>query len=154
MKTKTSLVSLVVWLAAGTLCLAANPQMGTWKLNEKKSKIAPGAQKNLTVTYQSMLFQTKVTADSIDGKGNPVHSEWMGMFDGKDHAVKGSPNEDMRSYRKIDERTMEFTSKKGDKVMVQGRIVVAADGKSRTVTTDGTMPDGKKFHNVAVYDKQ
>src|SRR5437870_8761290 len=154
MKTKTSLVSLVVWLAAGTLCFAANPQMRTWKLNEKKSKITPGTQKNMTVTYQSMLVQTKVTGDSVDGKGNPIHSEWMGAFDGKDHAVKGNPNEDMRAYRKIDDRTLEFTSKKGGKAVVQGRVIVAADGKSRTVTTDGMMENGKKFHNVAVYDKQ
>ena len=32
--------------------------------------------------------------------------------------------------------------------------VVAADGKSRTVTTDGTNAQGQKVHHVAVYDKQ
>jgi hypothetical protein len=154
MKTKMSLVSLVVWLAAGTLCLAANPQMGTWKLNEKKSKITPSSGKNTTVVYQSMLFQTKVTVDGIDGKGNPIHSEWMGTFDGKDHAVKGNPNEETRAYKKIDDHTMDFTSKKGGKVVTEGRVVVAADGRSRTVTSTGTMEKGKKFHNVAIYDKQ
>ncbi|HEY6111911.1 MAG TPA: hypothetical protein VIV62_05305 [Chthoniobacterales bacterium] len=154
MKTKTSFVFMVAWLAAGTLCLAANPQMGTWKLNEKKSKITPGTQKNTTVTYQSMLFQTKVTGDGVDGKGNPIHSEWMGAFDGKDHPVKGNGVEQTRSYRKIDDRTLEFVSKRAGNALVQGRIVVAADGKSRTVKTDGTMENGKKFHNVAVYDKQ
>jgi hypothetical protein len=35
-----------------------------------------------------------------------------------------------------------------------GRIVVSADGKSRTVTASGTDRDGKPFKNVAVYDKQ
>jgi hypothetical protein len=38
--------------------------------------------------------------------------------------------------------------------MVTGRVVVSADGKSRTVTTSGTTPKGKKFKNTAVYDKQ
>jgi hypothetical protein len=32
--------------------------------------------------------------------------------------------------------------------------VVSADGKSRTVTTNGTDAKGKKFANTAVYDKQ
>ncbi|HYY14244.1 MAG TPA: hypothetical protein VE758_07425 [Chthoniobacterales bacterium] len=59
MKTKTTLVSLTVSLLAGAVCLAANPQMGTWKLNEKKSKLGNGKAKNSTVVYQSMMFQTK-----------------------------------------------------------------------------------------------
>jgi hypothetical protein len=32
--------------------------------------------------------------------------------------------------------------------------VVAADGKSRTVTANGTDAQGKKYKNTAVYDKQ
>jgi hypothetical protein len=48
---------------------------------------------------------------------------------------------------------MEFWVKKGGKVMASGKIVVAPDGKSRTVTTSGIGPNGKKFHNTAVFDK-
>jgi hypothetical protein len=32
--------------------------------------------------------------------------------------------------------------------------VVSKDGKTRTVTFNGTNPDGKKVHNVVVYDKE
>jgi hypothetical protein len=35
-----------------------------------------------------------------------------------------------------------------------GRIVVSADGKSRTVTTSTTDASGKKVNSSAVYDKQ
>jgi hypothetical protein len=35
-----------------------------------------------------------------------------------------------------------------------GRIIVSADGKTRTLTSSGTDPQGKKFKNIAVYDKQ
>jgi len=59
----------------------------------------------------------------------------------------------MRSYRKIDDRTMEFTVKKGGKVTITGRVVVAPDGKSRHRARDRTDSKGKKFHNVAVFDK-
>jgi hypothetical protein len=154
MKIKSSLVFLIVWLAAGTLCFAANAQMGTWKLNEKKSKLGNGMAKNSTVIYQSMLFQTKVTIDGTDAHGKPMHNEWMGKFDGKDYAVKGDASSDMRSYRKIDDHTMEFMVKKGGKEVAAGRIVVAPDGKSRTVTANGTDEKGKKFKTTAVYDKQ
>jgi len=152
MKSKTLLVTLALCFGTGTACFAANAQMGTWKLNVKKSKLGRMAR-NSTVTYQSMLFQTKVTVDGTDEKGKPAHSEWTGRFDGKDYAVTGDPTSDMRSYRKIDDRTMEFAAKKGGKVTITGRIVVAPDGKTRTVTATGIGPKGKKFHNTAVYDK-
>lgn len=90
----------------------------------------------------------------MDGKGKAVHSEWKGPFDGKDHPVTGDPAESTRAYTKIDERTLEFTAKKDGKVIVSGKVVVAADGKSRTVTSGGTTADGKKWENTAVYLKQ
>ena len=73
MKTKTALLTLAFSLFAAGLCFAANPQMGTWKLNEKKSKLGNGMAKNSTVVYQSMIFQTKVTIDGTDPEGKPMH---------------------------------------------------------------------------------
>lgn len=150
---KTLVVTLALCFAAGTVCLAS-PQMGTWKLNEAKSKFAPGSAKNKTVVYQSALFKVKVIVDGTDAKGKPAHNEWTGNFDGKDYPVTGDPTSDMRSHMKVDDRTLALTVKKGGKVTATGRIVVAADGKSRTVTTNGTDAKGKKFKNTAVYDKQ
>ena|SRR5205809_5371664 len=91
---------------------------------------------------------------SLANDGKPTHDEWTGKFDGKDYAVTGNPNSDMRSYTKIDDHTLGFNVKKGGKVTTSGRVVVAADGKSRTVTVSGTDPTGKKFTSTAVYDKQ
>jgi hypothetical protein len=54
----------------------------------------------------------------------------------------------------VNERTLTTTNKKNGKVTVTGQIVVSPDGKTRTVTLTGTTPKGKKFKNVAVYDKQ
>ena len=48
MKTRTILSSLVVSLGAAALALAADSNLGTWKLNEAKSKMSPGAPKNTT----------------------------------------------------------------------------------------------------------
>jgi hypothetical protein len=153
MKTKTIGLTLALFFAAGAICFAANPQMGTWKLNEKKSKIAPGTGKNTTVVYSSTFFKTKVTIDGTDAKGKPMHNEWTGNFDGKDYPVTGDPASDARLYTKVDDRTLTFTMKKGGKVTITGRVAVAADGKSRTVIATGTNAKGKKFKNVVVYDK-
>jgi hypothetical protein len=155
MKIKTIGLTLALCFFVGAACFAADdPNMGTWKLNEAKSKPAPGTEKLTTVVYEAVGDQVKVTIDGTDANGKPIHNEWTGKFDGKDYAVTGDPTSDMRSYKKIDAQTLKFTVKKGDKTTATGRIVVAADGKSRTVTAKGTDEHGKAFKNTSAYDKQ
>ena len=154
MKARAIILTLAVCFAGAAVCLADDPHMGTWKLNEAKSKIAPGSPKFNTVVYEAAGDNTKVTVDGTDGDGKPLHNEWSGKFDGKDYPVTGDPNTDTRSYKKVDDHTLAFTNKKGDKAVTSGSAIVSADGKSRTVTLSGTDSKGKKFTSTAVYDKQ
>jgi hypothetical protein len=140
---------------AGAACFAAaDPQMGTWKLNEAKSKLTPEAGKNTTVVYEASGDQVKVIIDGTDKDGKPTQNEWTGKFDGKDYAVTGDPKSDMRAYKKISDRILAFTVKKDGKATFTGRIVVAADGKSRMVTAHGAGEHGKESKEKAAYDKQ
>ena len=156
MKTRTALASLVAFFAGLAMCLAAEPHIGMWKLNEAMSKFSPGATKNTTVVYEIVGSgdNVKIVVDGTDKDGKPIHSEWTGKFDGKDYPVTGSAVEDARAYTKIDDRTVDFASKKGGKVNLTGRVVVSADGKTRTVTATATDSSGKKVQNTAAYDKQ
>ena len=154
MKARTAVSMLLMLFVGTTVCFAANPHLGTWKLNEAKSKLTPGTQKNLTVTYESVGDDIKATLDGVDADGKPTHSEWTGKFDGKDYPVTGDATSDMRSYKKIDDRTLEVTAKKDGKVTLTARIVISADGKTRNLTTHSTDASGKKIVNTAVYDKQ
>jgi hypothetical protein len=152
MKPKTILLALGLFLFMAPVCFAQNLHMGTWKLNEAKSKLAAGAGKNHTVVYEAAGDQIKVTVDGTDSAGT-THNEWTGKFDGKDYALAGDPTGDTRSYRTQGARTLLMTIKKAGKVTMSGRIVVTANGKSRTVTTTGTDAKGKRYKNIAVYDK-
>ena len=136
------------------MCFASNPNLGTWKLNEAKSKLAPGYPKNTKVVYEAAGDDIKATVDGVDGQGKPTHNLWTGKFDGKDYPVTGDPSSDTRSIKQIDEHTLELTVKKAGKVTMSGRVVVSADGKSRTLTLSGTDPAGKKITSISVYDKQ
>ena len=155
MKTRTLLGALMVFLSGVALSLAADvdlsPNLGTWKLNEAKSQFSAGATKNQTVVYASAGDMVKVTTDGTDKDGKPVHTEWTGKFDGKDYPVTGSPEYDSRSYIPAGKHSMSMTIKKAGKVVVTGKITIALDGKSRTVTTTGAEPS---MNNTAVYDKQ
>lgn len=153
MKAKTTVLTLALCFVAALVCFASDVNMGTWKLNEVKSKFALGAPKNNTVVYEAVGDNVKVTVDGTDSEGKPTHSEWTGMFDGKDYPVTGDPTSDVRSYKRVDERTLEFTGRKDGKVTITGRIVISADGKTRTVTASGTDSKGKEFTSTAVYDK-
>jgi hypothetical protein len=154
MKAKTSVLTLALCFVAGAVCFASDAQMGTWKLNEAKSKFGAGSPKLTTVVYEAAGDSVKVTLDGTDGDGKPLHNEWTGKYDGKDYPVTGDPNTDTRSYKKVNDHTLASTNKKGDKVTIRGRAVVSADGKTRTVTITGTDSKGKKFTSTAVYDKQ
>ena len=154
MRAKTNVLTLAVCVLAGAVCFASDTQMGTWKLNEAKSKLAAGVPKNSTIVFEASGDSVKVTIDGTDSAGKPAHNEWTGKLDGKDYPVTGDPNADARSYRQVDDHTLEFVIKKGGKVTITGRVVVSTDRKTRTATASGTDPQGKKFKSSSVYDKQ
>ena len=154
MKVRTRALTLALCFLAGAMCFASDVNMGTWKLNEAKSKIAAGELKNNTVVYEAVGDSIKVTIDGTAPDGSATHSEWTGKFDGKDYPSTGNPNEETRSVKQIDERTLHVISKKGGKVVLTAHVVVAPDGKSRTVTVNATDAQGKKYKGTAVYDKQ
>jgi len=154
MHRRTTVLLLVILCVGATMCFAADPNLGTWKLNEAKSKIPAGATKNVTVTYEAAGDSVKVTVDGVDGKGNAIHNVWTGKYDGKDYPVVGDTSSDTRSVKKVNDQTLDLTGKKDGKVVLSGKIVVATDGKSRTLTAHASNAEGKKLESVAVYDKQ
>jgi len=78
---------------------------------------------------------------------------WVGKFDGKAYPSKGNLPWNSAAYKVINDRTNDITTWKDGKFVWSGRITVAADGKSRTVTVNGKDEKGKKFKSTAVYDK-
>jgi hypothetical protein len=154
MKARVLLTSLAFCLVAAAVCLAADSFMGTWKLNEAKSKFPPGAAKNNTVVYSAAGDSIKVTIDGVSGDGKPTHVEWTGKIDGKDYPSTGSAVDDARAYTKIDDHTLHIVIKKGGKEVGTAHIVTSADGKTRTVTATTPGADGKQVSFTAVYDKQ
>jgi hypothetical protein len=153
MKTRIAVVAVALSFAAAAACFAASPQMGTWKLNEAKSKMPAGMGKNTTVTYAEQKDKIKVTVDGVDKDGKPTHSVWVGKFDGKTYPAKGNLSWNSAAYKVVNDRTNDITTMKDGKVVWSGQITVSADGKSRTVTINGTDASGKKFSGKAVYDK-
>ena len=154
MKARAIVLAVALYFVGAALCFADDAHMGAWKLNEAKSKLGPGAPKNNTVVYEAAGDNVEVMVDGTDSDGMPTHNEWMGKFDGKDYPLTGDPSADTRSYKVVNDHTTDLTNKKGGKTTLSGRIVVSADGKSRSITVSGTDSKGMKVKYTAIYDKQ
>ena len=154
MKARQVVLALAICAFAVALSAAENPSIGTWRLNEAKSKIPAGVGKNTTVVYEAVGDQMKVTTDGVDGSGKPAQSEWTGKFDGKPYPVTGNTGVDSRAVKAKGDRTLDIVNMKGGKAVGTAKVEIAKDGKSRTLDTDGMTADGQKYKAKYVYDKQ
>ena len=157
MKPKTILILAIALVLAGTLLAQAQESLfGTWKVNAAKSKFSPGpVPKSSIAKWEAFQGGVKLTVDVVPAKGETQHWESSGKFDGKDNPVKGNnPDGDAMAFSKIDARTYEGVTKKGGKVTLTARIVVAADGKTRITTQTGTNSQGQTVNNTMFYEKQ
>lgn len=153
-KTRIAVLALVFSFAGAAACFAANAHLGTWRVNEAKSKQAAGMGKTNTVVYTENKDQIQVTVDGADKDGKPTHGVWAGKADGKAYKVKGNLSWDAMVYKMVDDRTYDITGLKGGKVTWSGRSTVAKDGKSRTLSMNATGADGKMHQAKIVYDKK
>jgi hypothetical protein len=148
-------VAIGLW-ATTIMLWAADPFVGTWKLNLAKSKYSPGPPpKNLTVTYEATENGIKATTEGVNAEGKPVATTYTATYDGKDTPVTGTGAPyDTIALKRIDANTVELTTKKDGKVVGKGKRVVSKDGKVLTVASKGTNAKGEPTNNIAVYDKQ
>jgi len=149
-------VMLVPALAA--LALLAQTQeafYGLWKVDLTKSKYSPGpAPKSNMKKYEPWQDGFKATQDMVTGKGEKVHLEVIAKLDGKDYPAKGSPDADTFAFKKLDARTYEVTQKKDGKVTIVAKMVVAPDGKSRSIVQTGKNTKGEPVNNQIYWDRQ
>ena len=153
MRTKIISLGVLLSVAAAAICFADNPTLGTWKLNESKSTFGDGAGKSMMVVWKKAGDQEKCIVDGIDATGNKTHTVWIGKLDGKDYPVTGDTQSDSRSFKLSGDRKIDMVSKKDGKEVGDGTIVVAEDGKTRTVTSNMTNAKGEKVTSTQVYDK-
>lgn len=153
MRRRRMILALAV-VAMPAVLLAADNRVGTWKYNAAKSKFDPGpAFKSRTVKVEEAGEGIKVAVEGVMADGKADAYSYTVNYDGKDYPIAGSALADTIAYKKIDENTIEGTSKKGGQVVVSTTVVVAKDGKTMTVTTKGKSDKGP-FTNVVVYDRQ
>jgi hypothetical protein len=150
---------VVISLAGATgwaVAQSKDPFVGAWTLNVAKSKYSPGpAPKSQTSTYEAAGTGYRVTVRSTPTTGAAQEWSYTTNLDGKPAKITGNnPNADMTAVKRIDATTLEVVNTKNGKETTRQRNVVAADGKTRTVTTTGVDGQGQKVNNVTVFEKK
>ena len=154
MNLKRCLLTTALSLAAVAVAFAADPNVGTWKLNEAKSKFAPGAVENLTVVYTAVGDNYKCVVDGVDGAGKPSHNEWTGKFDGKDYPVVGDPSADARSLMMVKAGQLCADEQQGRQGGPHRHRRFLRRRQDRTLTTETTDAAGKKTTSITVDERQ
>lgn len=151
------LLAAVFATAAPQVGLAqSNPLIGTWKLNLAKSKFSPGPPpKTQTLTFEGAGQDLKDTAETIDAQGQATKIVFMHIYDGKPHPSKGTEAVfDATTYTQVDAYHVNWVRSKAGKAVQTGSNALSSDGKTFTVTTEGTGANGQQISSVAVYEKQ
>lgn len=133
--------------------------VGTWKLNPDKSNVPVAAGRVEIRQYRlrpdGFLVGLLITSDA---QGGYHYLQFTAKSDGRDYPeytevlladmlAAGKPTPRTYSETVVDEYTTDWTDKRDGKVTSHGKKIVSKDGKTLTVTVDGSS-------QIKIYDRQ
>ena len=135
---------------------AADPFVGTFKLNLAKSKWPSSPPKELTVVVASQGDDYLVTGTGTDADGKPTAVKYTFPKKGGPIAYTegGPPSGTSATVKKIDDYTADSTTTQDGKVITTSHYAVSKDGKTSTLTVKGTDAQGNPVDRVEVFDRQ
>ncbi|HEY2120705.1 MAG TPA: hypothetical protein VGH37_16060 [Candidatus Acidoferrum sp.] len=149
----TAAILVLTLFSSGLTSAQTDLFVGTWKLNVAKST---PARKSETRIVESSPTGLKVSVDRTNADGSNQQYSYTTNLDGKSYPITGSApyGADSIAVTLGASNTLTYKLTKGGKVVGTGKSVVSADGKTLTLTSQGTDASGKTVSSVSVYDKQ
>ena len=134
---------------------AANPVIGSWKLNVAKSTFTPGpGWRSQIRVYQATPTGVSVTWTGVDASGAEMHVHYAYDYDGRDYPMAGSASYDTLNAVPVDAWTVRSEEKRDGKIVGIAVRQVSPDGKVRTITDKGTNRKGQAFSQRLIFDRQ
>jgi hypothetical protein len=154
----TLLVCLLAFLALGGSLQAADPFVGTWKLNVAKSKPVP-TQPGMAVKEETMVMQAtseryEVTAKGTRENGSAISARWSDPIKGGPvtYSEGAPPAGTSDAWKRITDSTGDFITTRDGKVMSTGHWTVS--GKTLRGEIKAIDAQGKPVQGSEVWDKQ
>ena len=125
---------------------------GTWKLNVTKSQFHPGPPfKRFTLTFTADGTRRLDLTDA-DGQTLEASLPWS---DGKAVSVKANRGfENVTAVSQIHGKTLNDTWRQKGQVIEKVDGTLSPDGRTLTITVDGTPGQGHTFHNRLTFERQ
>ena len=145
---------ILVLLVFAGVSMAADPFVGTWKLNSAKTKYKTGMPpKEQTVTFseEGSDLHTMVKGTSSDGQAISMHYT-VPTAGGTGKTIESPYDAVSAKMSSPNERDTSFS--KGGKVVYTANAKRSANGKIMTVAVKGTNPSGQTVDGTNFYDKQ
>ena len=136
---------------------AADPFVGTWKLNPNKTKTtgwASAVSESSTVKIEAQGNSVNYRWDAVKPDGRTLHAEFAAKYDGKDYVVTGDPDSDTVSLSRIDANTVDYIFKKAGQMIWSERAVVSTDAATISLTVKGIDSKGKPYEAILLYSRQ
>jgi len=140
---------------AGLTAQSATPDqlVGAWRLDLAKSRYRPGpAPTSETRTYVREGENVLGVIQRVFPDGRRERIEYTANYD-REYPVTGTEEYDHVVLKRIDRQTSEAVLSHAGRVFGTARRVIAADGKSMTITFRRDSETGVSVLNVAYYDR-
>jgi len=153
------LMLLVTVFGLAGLLWAAEPLVGTWKLNVAKSKFPPNqmtAPKEETMVFRVVGDQFELTITGTQKDGKAITGKYTSPINGGVYRdMQAASLEGELSVETMFEPGNRFlTSLKSGKQIEVRHLVISKDGKTMSITYKGTDAKGKPIEEIGVYDKE
>jgi hypothetical protein len=145
----------ILFLSAPVMIWAADPFVGTWKLNVSKSNYVAGTppkEQTVTISDSGANQDTAVSLTAADGSSISYHFT-VPAKGGTGSAVEGG-GFDAVTAKRINESTRETHFTQGGKEVRTVRTSVSKDGKTMQAKVKGTDAQGKPVDATLVFEKQ
>ena len=124
-------------LTAAAVAAADAPYVGKWKMNPAKSDLG-----STTITYTQL--------PSGDMQATMDGQSYKFKTDGKEYP---DPYGDMAAWKAIDAHNWQTTWKLNGKLISTDSVKVSPDGKTLTIESTGTKPNGEKMDDTTTFQR-
>jgi hypothetical protein len=132
------------WIASGcllaaigtcTLASAQNPFVGTWKLNQAKSQLTGDTVKYSPASDGAIRETTAIDSYTFKPDGKSYNTAFQTTA----------------RWKRVSDSLWVVRYRRNTILLDTDTMRISPDGKTMTISSTGTTPDGKVFHRVAVY---
>jgi hypothetical protein len=146
---------VLLFLSIPVMIWAADPFVGSWKLNLSKSHYKTGTPpKEQTITTNESGPNQDTTVTFVPADGSPISYHFTTPAKGGTGTVVEGVGFDGVTAKRINNNTREVHFAQGGKEVRTARITISKDGKTMQTALKGTDPQGKAVDANLVYDKQ